>query len=106
MSRKKLTAIVPVRQGSQRIKIKTLKILLEKSFENKIRGFKRIDIIDSIVVNTDSEEALSMADEFEVEKFRREGYYASSECNNSDFFENLAENTDADFIMYSPVQLL
>ena len=103
MSRKKLTAIVPVRQGSQRIKNKNFKDFAGKNLLIiKLEVLKRIDIIDSIVVNTDSEEALSMADEFEVEKFRREGYYASSECNNSDFFENLAENTDADFIMYSP----
>ena len=103
MSRKKLTAIVPVRQGSQRIKNKNFKDFAGKNLLRiKLEVLKRIDIIDSIVVNTDSEEALSMADEFEVEKFRREGYYASSECNNSDFFENLAENTDADFIMYSP----
>jgi len=103
MSRKKLTAIVPVRQGYQRIKNKNFKDFAGKNLLRiKLEVLKRIDIIDSIVVNTDSEEALSMADEFEVEKFRREGYYASSECNNSDFFENLAENTDADFIMYSP----
>ena len=103
MSRKKLTAIVPVRQGSQRIKNKNFKDFAGKNLLRiKLEVLKRIDIIDSIVVNTDSEEALSMADEFKVEKFRREGYYASSECNNSDFFENLAENTDADFIMYSP----
>ena len=103
MSRKKLTAIVPVRQGSQRIKNKNFKDFAGKNLLRiKLEVLKRTDIIDSIVVNTDSEEALSMADEFEVEKFRREGYYASSECNNSDFFENLAENTDADFIMYSP----
>ena len=58
----------------------------------KLEILKKIDIIDSIVVNSDSEEALAMADEFGVEQFRREGYYASSECNNSDFFQNLAEN--------------
>ena len=96
-------AILPARSGSQRIKNKNFKDFAGKNLLRiKLEVLKRIDIIDSIVVNTDSEEALSMADEFEVEKFRREGYYASSECNNSDFFENLAENTDADFIMYSP----
>ena len=80
MSRKKLTAIVPVRQGSQRIKNKNFKDFAGKNLLRiKLEVLKRIDIIDSIVVNTDSEEALSMADEFEVEKFRREGYYASSE---------------------------
>jgi len=68
MSRKKLTAIVPVRQGSQRIKNKNFKDFAGKNLLRiKLEVLKRIDIIDSIVVNTDSEEALSMADEFEVE---------------------------------------
>ncbi len=103
MSRDKVTAIVPVRKGSQRIKNKNFKNFAGKNLLRiKLETLTKIDIIDSIVVNSDSEEALSMADEFGVEKFKREGYYASSECNNSDFFQNLAENTDSDFIMYSP----
>ena len=53
-------------------------------------------------MNSDSEEALSIASEFGVEKVQREGYFASSECNNSEFFQNLAENTNSDFIMYCP----
>lgn len=103
MSRQKLTAIVPVRKGSQRIKNKNFKSFAGKNLLRiKLEILKKIDIIDSIVVNSDSDEALSMAEEFGVEQFRREGYYASSECNNSDFFQNLAENTESDFIMYSP----
>ena len=103
MSRDKVTAIVPVRKGSQRIKNKNFKNFAGKNLLRiKLETLTKIDIIDSIVVNSDSEEALSMADEFGVEKFKRERYYASSECNNSDFFQNLAENTDSDFIMYSP----
>ncbi len=90
MSRQKLTAIVPVRKGSQRIKNKNFKPFAGKNLLRiKLEILKKIDIIDSIVVNSDSEEALAMADEFGVEQFRREGYYASSECNNSDFFQIL-----------------
>jgi len=103
MSRKKLTAIVPVRKGSQRIKNKNFKNFAGKNLLRiKLEILTKIDFIDRIVVNSDSEEALSMASEFKVEQFHREAYFASSECNNSDFFHNLAENTDSDFIMYSP----
>lgn len=103
MGRQKLTAIVPVRKGSQRIKNKNFKPFAGKNLlQIKLEILKKIDFIDSIVVNSDSNEALSMAAKFGVDQFRREGYFASSECNNSDFFENLAENTKSDIIMYSP----
>ena len=85
MSRKKLTAIVPVRQGSQRIKNKNFKDFTGKNLLRiKLEVLKRIDIIDSIVVNTDSVEALSWLMSLSRE-IQKEGYYASSECNNSDF---------------------
>ncbi len=103
MSRQKLTAIVPVRQSSQRIKNKNFKNFAGKNLLRvKLETLKKIDFIDSIVVNSDSEQALSIAKEFEVEQFRRDDYFASSQCNNSELFQNLAENTDSDFIMYSP----
>jgi CMP-N-acetylneuraminic acid synthetase len=103
MSRKRITAIVPVRQGSQKIKNKNFKKFAGKNLLRiKLEVLKKIDIIDNIVVNSDSDEALSIASEYGVNEFRREGYFASSECNNSDFFNNLAESTDSDFIMYSP----
>lgn len=103
MSRQKITAIVPVRSGSQRIKNKNLKAFAGTNLlKIKLEMLKKIDIIDNIVVNSDSDEALSIASEYGVEQFKREDYYASSECSNSDFFNHLAENTDCDFIMYSP----
>ena len=103
MSRQKITALVPVRKGSQRIKNKNLKKFAGKNLLRiKLEMLKKIDIIDNIVVNSDSDDALSIASEYGVEQFRREDYFASSECNNSDFFHHLAENTDTDFIMYSP----
>ena len=72
MSRQKLTAIVPVRKGSQRIKNKNFKPFAGKNLLRiKLEILKKIDIIDSIVVNSDSEEALTMAKEFGVEQFRR-----------------------------------
>jgi len=103
MSRHKITAIVPVRKGSQRIKNKNLKKFAGKNLLRiKLEMLKKIDIIDNIVVNSDSDDALSIASEYGVEQFRRKDYFASSECNNSDFFHHLAENTDTDFIIYSP----
>ena len=62
MSRQKITAIVPVRKGSERIKNKNLKKFAGKNLLRiKLEMLKKIDIIDSIVVNSDSDDALSIA---------------------------------------------
>ena len=46
---------------------------------------------------------LSIAKDMGVSTYKREGYYASSKVNNSEYFKHVAENTDSDYIMYSPV---
>ena len=103
MSREKITVVVPVRKGSQRVKNKNFKSFADSNLlKVKLDVLKKIDVIDNIVVNTDSEIALNIADEYGVSKCVREDYYASSECNNSEFFQNIAENTDTDYIIYSP----
>ena len=103
MSREKITVVVPVRKGSQRVKHKNFKPFADSSLlEVKLDILKRVDIIDDIVVNTDSERALEIAKDHGVNWCVREEYYASSECNNSEFFQNIAETTDSDYIIYSP----
>ncbi len=103
MSRKKITVVVPVRKGSQRVKNKNFKPFADSNLlKVKLDVLKQVNVIDDIVVNTDSDVALKIADEYGVSKCVREDYYASSECNNSEFFQNIAENTDTDYIIYSP----
>ena len=100
MSREKITVVVPVRKGSQRVKNKNFKPFADSNLlKVKLDVLKQVDVIDDIVVNTDSNIALQIADEYAVSKCVREDYYASSECNNSEFFQNIAENTDTDYII-------
>jgi len=103
MSREKITVVVPVRKGSQRVKNKNFKPFADSNLlKVKLDVLKQVDVIDDIVVNTDSNIALQIADEYGVSKCVREDYYASSECNNSEFFQNIAENTNTDYVIYSP----
>ena len=46
---------------------------------------------------------LNIAKKYKILTHRRETYFASSKATNSEFFQNLAENIDSDYIMYSPV---
>jgi CMP-N,N'-diacetyllegionaminic acid synthase len=98
----KLVAIVPVRQGSVRLKDKNFKPFGGTNLlQIKLNQLKRVAGIDEIIVNTDSSQAIEIAKENGLKYFERDPYFASSECVNSDHWRNLAETTDADYIMHT-----
>jgi N-acylneuraminate cytidylyltransferase len=104
MSRKKITAVVPIRKGSQRVPNKNFKEFYKGKnlLELKIENLLNVHLIDDIVVNTDSDDAILIAKKYGVSYFKREPYYASSDCSQSDFFHNLAKTTNSDIIIHSP----
>ena len=98
---KNITAVIPVRQGSQRVKNKNFREFAGKSLlEHKIDVIKKLPVND-IIINTDSEYAIELAKSRDVKYHRREPYYASSECTNSEFWSHIAETTDSNFIMFT-----
>lgn len=100
---KKLTAVIPVRQGSQRVKNKNFKPFDNKSLlEIKIDMVKNLPV-DRIILNTDSEYAISLAKKEGIEYHRREPYYASSQCTNSEYHEYLAKVTPGDNLLVAQV---
>lgn len=101
---KKITAVVPIRKGSQRVVDKNLRPFAGSNLlAIKIENLKRVRGIDEIIVNTDSEHAIEIAQEMGVSFHRREDYYASSKCTGSEFFEHLGQVTDTDIFAYCPV---
>ena len=100
---KKIVAIVPVRKGSKRIKNKNFKKFAKSNLlEIKLKSLKKVSLISEIIVSTDSRLAIKIAKKYNVSYHIREKYFASSKCTNSEFFENLAESIDGDFLMYTP----
>lgn len=100
---KKLVAVIPVRAGSQRVKDKNVKPFAGKSLlEHKLDIVKNLPVED-IIVNTDSEEAIEIAKKAGVSFHRREPYYASSKCSNSEFHHYLAKVTDSKDILIAQV---
>lgn len=100
---KKLVAVIPVRAGSQRVKDKNFRPFAGKSLlEHKLDIIKNLPVED-IIINTDSEEAIAMAKAAGVSYHRREPYYASSQCSNSEFHHYLAKVTDAENILIAQV---
>lgn len=98
----KLVAVVPVRQGSERVKDKNFKSFGGSNLlELKLTKLKQVPGIDAIIVNTDSDRAIEIAERYGVGHLRREAYYASSACINSDHWRNLARTTNADYVMHT-----
>ena len=59
---KKIVAVVPIRKGSQRVKNKNFKSFCGKNLLiHKIIALKKVKNIDEIIINTDSEKAISIA---------------------------------------------
>lgn len=103
----KITAVIPIRSGSQRVKDKNLRPFAGTTLmENKIDTLLKVPELDSIIVNTNSEEAISIVKKRYqgglVKWHRREEYYASSQCSGSEFFKHLGEVTDTDLFIYAP----
>lgn len=103
----KITAVIPVRKGSQRVKDKNLRPFAGTSLLNvKIETLLQVAEIDEIIVNTNSEAAIELVElEYagtKVKAQRRQEYYASSECSGSEFFKHLGEVTDTDIFIYAP----
>ena len=85
-----ITAIIPVRKGSQRVKNKNKKSfggtsLLEIKI-NQLLKLQKWGKIDEIIVSTDDDDMLQTATSLGVLTHKRKKYYASSEASNSDFF--------------------
>ena len=102
----RITAVVPIRSGSQRVRDKNLRPFAGSTLmELKINSLLMVPELTSIVVNTNSEEAISIVNKRYtggVKTHRREEYYASSECSGSEFFRHLGEVTDTDIFVYCP----
>lgn len=102
----KITAVIPIRSGSQRVKDKNLRPFGNTNLmELKIKTLLQVPELTSIVVNTNSEEAITIVNKSYpdgVKIHRREEYYASSKCSGSEFFRHLGEVTDTDVFIYCP----
>lgn len=101
----KITAVIPIRTGSQRVKDKNLRPFADTNLmELKIKTLLQVPELTSIVVNTNSDLAIDIVNEKykDVKAHRREEYFASSQCSGSDFFRHLGEVTDTDIFVYCP----
>lgn len=103
----KITAVIPIRTGSQRVKDKNLRPFADTTLlDNKIKVLQQVEELNSIIVNTNSDELVERIQReyggTKVSTHRRDEYYASSQCSGSEFFQHLGQVTDTDIFVYAP----
>jgi CMP-N,N'-diacetyllegionaminic acid synthase len=102
--KKTLKALVAVRSGSQRVQDKNIRQFANSNLlEIKIKQLLKIKQLDGIVINSNDDIILSLASRFEVSINKRDEKFASNTISMSEVYRNMAENIDADYILYANV---
>jgi|TARA_B100000959_G_scaffold206708_1_gene216825 CMP-N-acetylneuraminic acid synthetase len=98
-----ITAVVPTRKGSERVKSKNTrsfagKSLLEYKLETLIKLHK-FDYIKDIVVNSDCEESRKISESYDIPFIERDPYLATSEAPITDYWSEVLLNTKTEHSM-------
>ncbi len=97
-----IKALIPVRAGSQRVKNKNIRPFAGSSLlEIKIKQMQRIKELDGVIVNSDSDEMLELAESLGAETVKRDPYFASSTVSINEVYVDLANHCDADLILFA-----
>tara|TARA_B100001093_G_scaffold158253_2_gene150749 strand:+ start:68 stop:3286 length:3219 start_codon:yes stop_codon:yes gene_type:complete len=105
----KITAVIPVRSGSQRCKNKNIRKFGNTNLlKLKIEMLKKVKRVNEIIVSTDCDKMALVAKKLNVKVHKRDKYYASSECPNYKYWTHIAENvgTHNNFMMVNAVSPL
>ncbi len=102
-----ITAFLPCRKGSQRVKEKNIKSFAGSSlFEIKIKQLLSIDSICNIIVSTDDQLIIDIIKKLDNDKIkidRREAYYASSECSTDELINYVIDKFEFENLLWTHV---
>lgn len=99
-----VTAVIPVRGGSRRVPGKNIRKFGNSSLlVNKIRQLKQVELIDRIVVTSDSEVMLQAAAAEGTVTHRRPLEYCDDKTRSfNEVVEYVASNVEGDILMWTP----
>jgi N-acylneuraminate cytidylyltransferase len=104
MKKGKITAVVAVRKGSQRVPNKNIRPFGDSTLlDLKLQTLLKVSNLNEIIVNSDCDEMLEIGKKYGVNTVKREPYFASSEATNSEFHGHIGKTTDTDYIFLAPV---
>jgi len=99
----RITAVVPTRAGSERVKSKNTRPFAEKSLlEYKLLTLIKLQesgLIADIVVNSDCEESAMIAEQYDVRFIERESGLASSDAPITSYWRDVLMNTNTEHSM-------
>jgi N-acylneuraminate cytidylyltransferase len=104
MNSGKVTAVVAVRKGSQRVPDKNVRPFGDSNLlQMKIDILKKVEGLDEIVVNSDCDYMLEVGKSNNCLTHKRNQKYANSQTSNGSFHHHIAEVTNTDHIFLAPV---
>lgn len=99
-----ITAIIPVRSGSKRVKNKNLAPFAGSSLlEIKIHQLKCCSSISKIIVSSDDKCMLEVADNMGVMAIKRDSFYASDTVPMSEVYAYMAKQVTNPFVLLTHV---
>jgi CMP-N-acetylneuraminic acid synthetase len=98
-----IIAMVPVRKGSKRVPSKNSKPFADTTLlDIRLTMLKQVNGLSDIIVSTDCDRCIEIAESHGVQIHHRDPYYAG-EISNDLFYKNLAEACPAEFMINSEV---
>ena len=99
---KSIKALIAVRSGSLRVKNKNITPFAGSSLlEIKIKQLLQVPELDGVIVNSNDDKMLELARSLGAETIKRDNYYATSEISPNELYVNIAENFNADVMVFA-----
>lgn len=99
-----ITVLIAVRGGSKRVPRKNVRPFCGSSMlELKVQQALRLESVNNVVVTSDDDEMLEIADKLGATAMKRDPYYASDTVPMGDVYIHLASILDCKDILWTPV---
>lgn len=104
---KKITAVIPTRAGSERVKQKNIRKfgdsnLLELKIES-MKRLKRSGVIDEIMLNSNCPVSMEIASRHRIKIHERDDFLASSECDIREYWKECAKHISTPHMLLAQV---
>src|SRR3990167_8295686 len=96
----KITAMIPARMGSKRVKNKNLRLINGKPLiQYVLDTVKNLTIFDEIYINSEHEIFSELAEENNINFYKRPDYLSSDSATNDEFAFDFLKNVKTDVLI-------